>query len=155
MDVEEGQEVPCVEKKKRKRKIPTPPSPSFCLAAPCNTPNVKIEENRKKKKREKAAKKKEVRFSSVDKQTNREKADDDDDLPFSSFRRPWSAEVEVTPLEFSEHNYKTNAITAKLFAGNIHMGYQEEGGTRGEESVEEEGAKFCSWRELFQSKMDD
>ena len=46
-------------------------SPSFCLAAPCNTPNIWIEENRKKKKREKAAKNKEVRFVNVDKQTNR------------------------------------------------------------------------------------
>ena len=153
MDVEVGQEGACVEKKKRKRKIPIPPSPSFCLAAPCNTPNVKIEENRKKKKREKAAKKKVVRFSNVDKQTHR--GDNGDDLPLSPSRRPWSAEVEVTPLEFSEHNYKTNAITAELFAGNIHMGYQEEEETRGEKSVEEEGTTFSSWRELFQSKMDN
>ena len=90
----------------------------------------------------------------MDKQTNRE-CEPDDDLPLYSSRRPWSAEVEVTPLEFSEHNYKTNAITAKLFAGTIHMGYQEEGEAMGEKSVDEEGTKFSSWRELFQSKMDD
>ena len=55
-----------------------------------------------------------------------------------------------------------SAVSAKITKMHLNWGSplhtfvsEWEGGERGEEIMEEEGAKFCSWRELFQSKMDD
>ena len=121
-----GQGMPGIQQqKKRKRKLPTPPSPPFCPAAPCNTPTVRREKNKKHNK-ERKGKKKVVRFAKIQERTKEESTDK---LHISSGRKPWSADVEVTPLEFSEQNYKRNFVTASLFAGTIHMGYsgEEEG----------------------------
>ena len=145
-----GQGMPGIQQqKKRKRKLPTPPSPPFCPAAPCNTPTVRREKNKKHNK-ERKGKKKVVRFAKIQERTKEESTDK---LHISSGRKPWSADVEVTPLEFSEQNYKRNFVTASLFAGTIHMGYsREEEGE--EEGVEEEKRQFSSWRELFESNME-
>ena len=133
----------------RKKKIPKPPpTPPSCPDAPCNTPNITRKKSRKKKKREKSSKAKNVRFASDQKD---EKEEVSNVLPVG--RTPyWSSNVEVTPLEFSEQNYRRNLITASLFAGSVHMGYSRDE-KQEEVNWEEEGAKFTSWRELFEKKM--
>ena len=140
VDVEKGH-VPVPQKRTRKKKS-APPSPAYILVVPCNTPNPK---KKKKKNREKEYTRKKRKSSKTE-----------ESLTFSKTQiQPWTTKVEVLPLEFSEHNYRKNQITASLFAGSIHMGYAQEEKEEVHRDVNSAETSFSSWRELYQMKMSE
>ena len=163
LNVQESEQNRKMIPKQRKRKMPTPPSPSFCLVVPSNTPDVRRGKIRKRQfepmniyglRKGGLRKKKMVRFQCNDERTRVTKTEE---LPPVSARRKMIADVKVIPLEIS--SYRKNFITQSLFAGNIHLGYPEEveddTDTHKEEGgdLREENVEFNSWRELFARKM--
>ena len=140
VDLEKGQ-VPVPQKRTRKKKS-VPPSPAYTLVVPCNTPNPK---KKKRKIRDKENTRKKKKSSKIE-----------ESLTFSKTQiQPWTTKVEVLPLEFSEHNYRKNHITASLFAGSIHMGYAQEEEEEAHKDVNAAKTSFSSWRELYEIKMSE
>ena len=65
----------------------------------------------------------------------------------------FKTKVQVTPLNFSDKNYKKNYVTETLFAGSLHLGYRDNTDQQAEAENVKSDEKFTSWRELFDEKM--